>query len=502
VAAGPGDKVEEGIARFREGKLEEAWKLFSDADVSMPENRRIAFNRAAVRHAQGDAEAARPLYVKAISVKDPELTARTHYNLGTLEAERARALFGEKPADVPPEKRQEGVAGLQQAVRHYRSCLELEPTHKDARHNLELIRLWLKHMADVWAKKDREKQREELDLLSFVELLIDEERRLQDSVVSLAREADSPRRREAIRQLASAQRKLGEEIDPLKKKISETLKAPQAQGSDDEQRKRFEETLHGWADDAGKAMAKAADDANGTLLDESRGFQAEALDALYRIWSTVAPFERTLQRSIQLEEGVVEGTSPLANEKELPDLFPLVRDQERVNALAGLLPAKAEQGRKQLEAPPSPAPEGDDKQKEEQKKLKEGLKQAFEKAIELAPKVEALAGEAAKHLGEKMPKDALPKEEEALKLLKEIAKSFPQSGQPETKDDPKKQDDSQKPEQDQAQKPPQSDPRQQLSRERAEALLQKARERERDYQDKKRELLRGAAGRTSVDRDW
>jgi Ca-activated chloride channel family protein len=159
VAAGPGDKVQEGIARFKEGKLEEAWKLFSEADVSMPEDRRIAFNRGIVRHAQGDGEAARPLYEKAMSVKDPELTARAQYNLGCLEAERARTHFGEKPADVPSEKRNQGVGALQQAIRHYRSCLELEPAHPDARHNLELIRLWLKHMADLWAKKDRERQR-------------------------------------------------------------------------------------------------------------------------------------------------------------------------------------------------------------------------------------------------------------------------------------------------------------------------------------------------------
>lgn len=495
VAAGPEDKIKEGIARFKEGKLEEAWKLFSDVDVSMPENRRMAFNRGVVRHAQGDADAARTLYEKAMSARDPELTALTHYNLGTLEAERARVLFGEKPEESAPEKRQEGIGLLQQAIRQYRSCLELEPDHKDARHNVELIRLWLKHMADVWSQKDREKQREELDLFSFVEMLLDQQKRLQDGAIPLREQADSPRRREAIRQLAADQRKLAEEIDPLKKKIAESLKAPQTQGADEEQRKRFQETLEGWADEVGKAMSKAADDVGGALWDEARGFQTKAIDELYRIWSALAPFERVLQRSIRLEEGVVEGTTPLENEKESPDLFSLLRDQERVKALAGMLPAKAEQGKKHLDVTPAPLPEGH----KESEKQKQNLKQAFDKAIELAPKIEHVAGEAAKDLGEKKPREALPKEKEALELLKEIAKSLPQNQQPQS--DPNKQNEQkEKPGQDQAKQP--RERRQQLAQEQAEALMQKARERERDYQERKRELLRGAAGRVNVDRDW
>ncbi|MBI4566198.1 MAG: VWA domain-containing protein [Planctomycetes bacterium] len=496
-----GDKVCQGIAQFKEGKLGEALKLFTDADWAKPGDLVIAFNRAAVLQAKGDVEAARTLYLSAASAKSPELAARAHYNLGTLEAQKARAHFGEKPQETPPDKREEGVALLQQAVRHFRSCLELQPDHVDARHNLELIRLWLKHMADVWARKDREKQREEMDLLTFLEMLMHTQRGLQSGVEALEKTVDSPMKREGLRRAVVAQQQLADEIEPLKKKIGEALRPPEGQ-PDSEPRHQAQKILEGWADEAGEAMKKAASDLNVQQWESGRDAQARALEALERIWLAAAPFEKVLSRAIQVEKSVVERTTPLVEEKDLPDLKPLIRDQAQVRDFAAALPPKAEQGLQALQARPEPQGQ-DEQEKEKQRQQLDALRQAYQKAIELGPRIQEQAEGARSDLETAQPKEALPKEEEALKLLREIENLLPkdqqqQDPQNDQKDQQDQKDDSkdQTKNQDQQQKKPEP------SQQRAEALLRKVKERERDYREKQKELQGVIRGRVPVERDW
>ena len=78
-------------------------------------------------------------------------------------------------------------------------------------------------MQSLWEQADRQKQREETDLPAFLQLLEEKQRGLRAAVRALDAMGESPKRREEQRAAEMAQRKLGEEIGPLKEKIETTL---------------------------------------------------------------------------------------------------------------------------------------------------------------------------------------------------------------------------------------------------------------------------------------
>ena len=144
-----------------------------------------AFDQACAAHRKGDVAQAREWYLKAGLAHDKELAAAAHFNLGTLAAEEARRLAGEHPENVPPEKRPEILDQLKAAVASFRHCLELQPDNSRARRDIELVRQWIKYYSDRWHAHDREKRRQETNLVAFLEFLIETQRALRESVKSL-----------------------------------------------------------------------------------------------------------------------------------------------------------------------------------------------------------------------------------------------------------------------------------------------------------------------------
>ena len=61
-----------------------------------------AFDQACALHRKGDVAQAREWYLKAGLAHDKGLAASAHFNLGTLSAEEARRLAGDKPEEVAP----------------------------------------------------------------------------------------------------------------------------------------------------------------------------------------------------------------------------------------------------------------------------------------------------------------------------------------------------------------------------------------------------------------
>jgi len=178
---------------------------------------------------------------------------------------------------------------------------------------------------------------------------------------------------------------------------------------------------------------------------------------------------------------------------------------------------------------------------------------AYEKAVELGPRIVTLTREAADDLLRKSWTDALPKQEESLKLLKEIAALLPpqeppddqeqqdqdkqddqkqqdkkeqdQDGQDKDEQDEKKNqssdDEKKEQEDDQSESKQQDDQKKQvsdeekskqenaqkqqqkeLSRQQAESLLRQVRERDREQREFEKEIRRLLRSRIIVERDW
>lgn len=541
-------KVREGIRHFVAGDYAASTESFEAADAAQPDNAKIGFDRACSLAAQGSTDTAKELFQQAALSRDLTLSADAHYNLGNLEASSAKELLGEEPVSLEPEQRPEAIDGLMSAVRHYRDCLRVKPAHAEARHNLELVRLFIKHIQAEWERRDRERARDELSLLEFLARIETQQQQLRSLSRELAEEEESPLQRQATREAAEAQRTLQEEIEPLKQKVVDEIQGAggQAAPADAEHIERIVELLHQLADAAGGLMLQAADELQTAGLSEAADRQRDVLDQLNQIYMVLAPFDQVLQRAISVQQPLIDASQELEQRKasaQDPATVSTAWDdvsaeqtwkQSRISDWARLLLLKAEaelpEVQSQLEALPDELPEsaadtdpataaaGNPAEQ------LQALQESMQKATELAPQVEELSGSAENHLRTAEFVQATPDQQEALRLLKEIAEPLrdqqdqnqqdqnqqqqdqdeQQQNQNEQSQDqqdqdgqPEQQQDSQDPQKDQA-----ADQQQQSARERAESVLRRAREREREHRDLQKELRRILGGVIPVDRDW
>jgi hypothetical protein len=189
-----------------------------------------------------------------------------------------------------------------------------------------------------------------------------------------------------------------------------------------------------------------------------------------------------------------------------------------------VLPHKARESLQQLQQaqvnepptstdPPNP-PAPDPQPRAEQK---QALEAALNKAIELAPQIESLATTAAEALKEKQFADALPHEKKALVLLQSILDELPKQDQQQNPDEQQQNDDQNDKQQQDSQQPDQppqgndeKDKQQNeqesqskdLSKQQAQMLLRKARERERQHREHQKEIRGLLLDRAKVAKDW
>ena len=511
ASAGSGEaanKVRAGIASYQAGDYKQAAEVFSEAESAQPDDLRIAFDRGTALAAQGDDKAVELLQKAALS-PDLQLAVRARYNLGCLAAAKAQKRFGEHPEKASPEDRKNGLADLAVAIGHFRDCLRMDKDHADARHNLELLRVWIKYMESLWEQTDRQKQRDEMDLPAYLQMLEEKQRATAASRPGRwPRRATRPNIREAQRAAETAQRKLGEEIGPLKEKIEATLNkaaqpspgggrggSPAPAVSSDELKKAIA-SLQSMADEAGMAIEAAAGKLHAGKPSEAVKPQTDVVEKFNQMYRSVAPYPNLVGRAVAAQQALVEASSPpaespdegaakkaaaaekpaaaepeernrkrarrqsphlppLPKEKEskLPAPVPLGREaskeaawnQEFVTRYSEILAPLAKEGLKQLESTPaSPVPSGTRRPSRAAAALQPTPKNSrnsgtvssdrMEKAVELGPKVEKLSGEAVQLLRDRKPAEALPKQQEALKLLKEIAEPLPKQDQKQDQD--------------------------------------------------------------------
>ena len=612
-------KVRDGIQKFRSSEFSEAEKSFAEASEIAPENATILFDEACAAWAASDNDQARELFRKAALAKNSTVSVQVHYNLGCLEADAAREKLGDDPAGATGEVREESIQLMLAAVRHYRDTLALNKHHSDARHNLELIRLYIKHIQSQWDERDKQKDREEKNLLQFLKMIEDRETQLRTTTKALADEPGSVRKRQAVKETADAQRTLHEEIEPLKQKIDAELQAatgPQSASPaqpgglvqpgvavqsppPDEQMEQARQLLHQLTDEAGRNMLMAAEALDADDPAGAIDTQTESLMLLHQLYMALAPYTDILQRAVEQQQTLLgddaeADDSQKATENDLEEQsaeesegdsagniaesgagttedndvdttsgaqdaatdFEQVREsQSRITDWSRMLSLKAEaelpQVQQQLEALRQSAPEApvgtplpdksqtedDDKEEElteeeaaaeaqrqqlqQQLKQAEGLAKSMELAVQLAPEAEQHSQAAVDLLSKQQ--EAVSKQQETHRILKQIAEPLvdqdqqdqnDQNQENEEQDQEQQQNEdgeqneqnqeSQKDEQ-QENEQPQPDEEQQDAQSRqdkAESVIRQARERERQHKDLQKQLRAILGQRIKVDRDW
>ena len=151
-AASPSRLVQEGNRLYRQGKYAEAIKKYDKAAQALPQSPRIYFNKGDAYLAKGDPEKARKLLrqaaQKAVGVK---LEAGAKYNLGNLAFQEAVKSRNKAP--------REALSKLEQSLQLYRETLDLDPTDKDAKYNIEVARILMKEILDKLKKQPKEQKK-------------------------------------------------------------------------------------------------------------------------------------------------------------------------------------------------------------------------------------------------------------------------------------------------------------------------------------------------------
>lgn len=222
-AASGSDLVAEGNRAYRDGKYDEALEAYEKASVDVPESPRIYFNKGASEYMKGDYKKAADLFEKAaLKTKDLAFEARSQYNLGNSlfrESERQR------DSDL-----QKSLKMLEKSIIQYQKAMKLDPSIKDAAHNIEIARLTMKQVLDEIKKQQeeaKEHQEKSKALADTLKDLIQRQEKLAEDTKGLEgekkRNADSGNLRDRSRELATDQNNLKNETE----KVAEQMDAHQ-----------------------------------------------------------------------------------------------------------------------------------------------------------------------------------------------------------------------------------------------------------------------------------
>ncbi len=484
VADDTTNKIREGMRLYSAEQYDEASRSFAAASESFEKAKSdkaaiAAFDEACALHRKGDLELARERYLKAGLSQDKGIATSAHFNIGVIASEQARKLAGEKPETVPADKRKEILDEVSRSIDSYRHCLELQPQHSQARHNLELLRQWTKYYSDRWRDADLQKRRDQTNLIQFLEYLFKAQLSLKDTSEGLG-PSTSPN---SFAELKRVQEELRDEIPFLKDKIDLELrpKEEDAKGEanhsisaqDKADIERGITLLSTWADEAGTKMANAGKDLMKREAIAAAENQQRAADQLDQIWDAVVPFHPLLANELSQQTEIAKQLTPpstndaredLDDTSEKPeepenqqpqqklevndqDWSQLLKKQERVLRKARLLQPKAESELSQVESQPTaeqtanttPSTEGENAESKP-KVDPEVIKAGYQKDIELAPKAVEEMEAAVKQLNKRERQLSATHAEEARRILQEIQDAQPKNPDQDQQEQNKDQD--------------------------------------------------------------
>ena len=148
---------------YDKGKYEAALKLYESALLASPKDERLKANQGSAQYRLGQFDKAEESYLGALTEKDKNALADAHYNLGN-------ALFreGQQLAQGGGEGAQGAQEKLKSARDNYVKTLDLRPSDKDAKWNLQIAEAVLKQMEKQQKqdnkdqdKKDQDKQKQD-----------------------------------------------------------------------------------------------------------------------------------------------------------------------------------------------------------------------------------------------------------------------------------------------------------------------------------------------------
>lgn len=419
------EAVQSGIKAFAAGDLESAAKQFEQArslstDSTSTDNTIIRFDQACVDLAKGQQDSAKEKLRQAVAGSDPEVVQSAHYNLGFLKVQQVKAKLQPDPATVAKKVRTEVVDELEQAARHFRSTLEINPDHEDAAYNLELIRMFLKQLKTLWKQQDEQQQEPDESLTDLLLRLQESFQEAEQRINVLQDEPDSASRQTAVSDFQLKLREVDAEVKKVRPLFDQWLQTvmPSANSQAANQQDPTQPPSAPSAEqtEAIQALTAIVDQLEATsensvasiaTEDWPQGKQAAKASILlaHQLFLNVASYQETLQAALTKQQKLNSAKNQALDDQ----ITSRIQQQQFVSDLSQALSLQAEQQLPQVEqqldqlqqtppaaavqTPQQPQPSGSQPaapptsvlQADEQKAQLEGLRESMFRAIQLAP---------------------------------------------------------------------------------------------------------------------
>ncbi len=115
---------------YKQGKFDEALKLYDDALLLSPSDPKLKMNKGSTLYKLKQYDKAEELYNSSLASDDKKLKADIHYNMGNILFRQGEQLQSSDNASAKEK--------YQEALKHYIQALDLKSSDKDTKWNLQL----------------------------------------------------------------------------------------------------------------------------------------------------------------------------------------------------------------------------------------------------------------------------------------------------------------------------------------------------------------------------
>jgi hypothetical protein len=317
-------KVSEGLEHYSSGRFSEAVQAFEQAVEKSPANSAdstvVLFDQACALRAAGEIDKAREIFLQVAIGDNKQLASESHYNLAAIAVEEGRQTLGQDPLAAEAEQRQKATERLQAAISHYRDSLRSDARNEDARHNMELVRLYIKNLQESWRERDLQQLRDKQDLFQFLVHLDEQQSQVRERTREFEGRGPRVSRLERAK-LSESQRKLLADIAPLNSKIeaalqpeSETaanqngaaVQQPQLSAEQQDTIRQLKQMISEITGRAEQSIAAAAESIQAGKMADASKIQQSTRDRFYETYAVMAPFQLILQRAIDDQQSLLD----------------------------------------------------------------------------------------------------------------------------------------------------------------------------------------------------
>ncbi len=140
---------------YKQGKYDEALKLYEDALLLSPSDEKLKMNHGSALYRLGDYDKAEESYNGALAVKDTKIRSDAHYNMGNILYKKAE--------QIQHQDLQGAQEKLKSALEHYIESLDLSPENIDAKWNLQLTHQKIKQLEQQQQQQQQQQNQQNKD---------------------------------------------------------------------------------------------------------------------------------------------------------------------------------------------------------------------------------------------------------------------------------------------------------------------------------------------------